>query len=325
MNPAVRPYTASGASRRRRSRTTRRVDGAGESRRAAVVDEEPAAPARSAAVATNASTVPPRVGADVDERASRVLRAGRRADSARARQREIRATGALRPGVPEPGAARPGMPQVTPSRLSGAPDPPPRSTHASERPRPRAPPSLSRRPRPPHRRRIGRRACEGVLGAARQVDARDRRRHALAGGLPQRRLPGLHRLRLRDPQPRRARDVHDAPGVEPALAEVRPPRLPPHLPGQGRVRPGLLRAPAPRVDGRRGGQRRRGARVHRAPRHDRHEGAGRTGRHRRAPLPRGRRSTTGTSSTGGCSRAASCSSKRSSCSIPISRPSAPAP
>ena len=36
------------------------------------------------------------------------------------------------------------------------------------------------------------------------------------------------------------------------------------------------------------GQRRRRARVRRAPRHDRHEGAGRPGRHRRAPLPRGR-------------------------------------
>ena len=37
------------------------------------------------------------------------------------------------------------------------------------------------------------------------------------------------------------------------------------------------------------------------------------------------RSTTGMPSTAACSRAASCSSKRSSCSIPISRPSAPAP
>ena len=70
------------------------------------------------------------------------------------------------------------------------------------------------------------RAREGGVGAARQVDARGRRRHAVAGGLPQRRLPGLHRLRLRDPEPRRARDVHDAPGLEPAVAEVRPPRLP---------------------------------------------------------------------------------------------------
>ena len=42
--------------------------------------------------------------------------------------------------------------------------------------------------------------------------------HALVGGAPQRRIPGLHRLRLRDPQPRRARDLHDAPRVEPDLA-----------------------------------------------------------------------------------------------------------
>ena len=77
--------------------------------------------------------------------------------------------------------------------------------------------------------------------AARQVDAGGRRRHAVVGRVPPGRLPGLHRLRLRDPEPRRARDLHDAPGVEPALAEVRPPRLPAHVPGQGRVRPHVQR------------------------------------------------------------------------------------
>ena len=127
-------------------------------------------------------------------------------------------------------------------------------------------------------------------------------------------------------EPRRARDVHDAPRVEPALAEVRPPRLPrtssrTRSSSTGSSREHLHREWMVVEEGN--ADEVRG--VHRAPGHDRHEGAGRPGRHRVCTATTRRRSRTGMPSTAACSRAASCSSKRSSCSIPISRPSARAP
>ncbi len=203
--------------------------------------------------------------------------------------REIRATGAAAGIRSRHGRAVPRDRGTHASRLSGSPAPDPGARMPSQGL------ALSNRLRylawRVRRIDVGsvlERAKETVA-CARQVDAGGAGRHALVGRFPAGRLPGLRRLRLRDPEPRRAGDLHDASGVERAVAEVRPPRLPWPVPGQGRVRPHVQRLPPPRLDGRRGGQRRGGARLRRESRHDRHQGARGPGGNRRAPLPRRRR------------------------------------